>query len=103
MTEHSIEWRIVSSGRGLSGRSIEATFPGTVKFLPRTVQRINSSFRSVSSTGYTDDSDSEQDNVKNGASLDDYIMEKINKDLQAVDLEEPLSWQAYNYAKVCLN
>jgi len=100
MTEHSIEWRIVSSGRGLSGRSIEATFPGTVKFFPRTTQRTNSSFRSVSSTAYTEDSDSEQDNVKNGASLDDYIMEKINKDLQAVDLEEPLSWQAYNYAKV---
>ena len=87
--------------RGLSGRSIEATFPGTVKFLPRTTQRTNSSFRLVSSTAYTEDSDSEQD-VKNGASLDDYIMEKINKDLQAVDLEEPLSWQAYNYAKVCL-
>ncbi|KAG2621148.1 hypothetical protein PVAP13_3NG220200 [Panicum virgatum] len=100
MTEHSIEWRIVSSGRGLSGRSIEATFPGTVKFLPRTTQRTNSSFRLVTSTAYTEDSDSEQDNVKNGASLDDYIMEKINKDLQAVDLEEPLSWQAYNYAKV---
>jgi AP-5 complex subunit mu-1 len=102
MTEHSIEWRIVSSGRGLSGRSIEATFPGTVRFLPRTTQRTGSSFRSVSSTAYTEDSDSEQDNVKNGASLDDYIMEKMNKDLQAVDLEEPLSWQAYNYAKVCL-
>lgn len=100
MTEHSIEWRIVTSGRGLSGRSIEATFPGTVRFLPRTTQRTSSSFRLVSSTAYTDDSDNEQDNVKNGASLDDYIMEKINKDLQAVDLEEPLSWQAYNYAKV---
>ncbi|KAJ1265552.1 hypothetical protein BS78_08G084500 [Paspalum vaginatum] len=100
MTEHSIEWRIISSGRGLSGRSIEATFPGTVRFLPRTTQRTNSSLRSVSSTAFAEDSDSEQDNVKNVASLDDYIMEKINKDLQAVDLEEPLSWQAYNYAKV---
>ncbi|KAL6623313.1 hypothetical protein ACP70R_033192 [Stipagrostis hirtigluma subsp. patula] len=101
MTEHSIEWRIVSSGRGLSGRSIEATFSGTVRFLPRTTQRSNSSFRSVSSTVYAEDSDGEQDNnIKNGANLDDYIMEKMNKDLQAVDLEEPLSWQAYNYAKV---
>ncbi|KAG8048835.1 hypothetical protein GUJ93_ZPchr0009g760 [Zizania palustris] len=101
MTEHSIEWRIVSSGRGLSGRSIEATFSGTVRFHPLTV-RVNSSFLSVSSTAFAEDSDSEQDNTKNGANLDDYLMEKMNKDLQAVDLEEPLSWQAYNYAKVRL-
>ncbi|KAF0888207.1 hypothetical protein E2562_013663 [Oryza meyeriana var. granulata] len=100
MTEHSIEWRIVSSGRGLSGRSIEATFSGTVRFHPITTQRVNSSFRSVSSTAFAEDSDSEQDNTKNGANLDDYLMEKMNKDLQPVDLEEPLSWQAYNYAKV---
>ncbi|KAL5206521.1 hypothetical protein ABZP36_034730 [Zizania latifolia] len=99
MTEHSIEWRIVSSGRGLSGRSIEATFSGTVRFHPITA-RVNSSFLSVSSTAFAEDSDSEQDNTKNGANLDDYLMEKMNKDLQAVDLEEPLSWQAYNYAKV---
>uniref|UniRef100_A0A0D9XZW9 MHD domain-containing protein n=1 Tax=Leersia perrieri TaxID=77586 RepID=A0A0D9XZW9_9ORYZ len=100
MTEHSIEWRIVSSGRGLSGRSIEATFSGTVRFHPITIQRVNSSFRSFSSTAFAEDSDSEQDSTKNGANLDDHIMEKMNKDLQAVDLEEPLSWQAYNYAKV---
>ncbi|KAF2908108.1 hypothetical protein DAI22_12g157800 [Oryza sativa Japonica Group] len=100
MTEHSIEWRIVSSGRGLSGRSIEATFSGTVRFHPITIQRVNSSFRSVPSTAFVEDSDSEQDNTKNGANLDDYLMEKMNKDLQAVNLEEPLSWQAYNYAKV---
>lgn len=102
MTEHLIEWRIVSSGRGLSGRSIEATFSGTVRFHPRTTQRVNSSFRSVATTAFAEDSDCEQDNTKNGANLDDYLMEKMNKDLQAVDLEEPLSWQAYNYAKVCL-
>jgi AP-5 complex subunit mu-1 len=102
MTEHSIEWRIVSSGRGLSGRSIEATFSGTVKFFPRTIQRANSSFQSISSAASAEDSDSEEENVKNGSNLDDYIMEKMNKGLQAVDLEEPLCWQAYNYAKVCL-
>ncbi|KAK3136675.1 hypothetical protein QOZ80_5BG0440810 [Eleusine coracana subsp. coracana] len=98
MTEHSIEWRIVSSGRGLSGRSIEATFSGTVRFFPRT--RANSSFQSISSAAFAEDSDSEQENSKNGSNLDDYLMEKMNKDLQAVDLEEPLCWQAYNYAKV---
>lgn len=102
MTEHSIEWRIVSSGRGISGRSSEATFSGTDRFLPRTTQRVNSSFRSVSTSAFAEDSDSEQDNSKNGVNFDDYLMEKMNKDLQAVDLEEPLSWQAYNYAKVCL-
>jgi AP-5 complex subunit mu-1 len=101
MTEHSIEWRIVSSGRGLSGRSIEATFSGTVRFHSKTTQRVNSLFQSVSTTAYTEDSDCEQDNTKNSSNLDDYLMEKMNKDLPAVDLEEPLSWHAYNYAKVC--
>ncbi|CAM0949909.1 unnamed protein product [Alopecurus aequalis] len=100
MTEHSIEWRIVSSGRGLSGRSIEAAFSGTVRFHSKTAQRVNSSFLSVSTTAYTEDSDCEQDNTKNSSNLDDYLMEKMNKDLPAVDLEEPLSWHAYNYAKV---
>uniref|UniRef100_A0ACD5XSB5 Uncharacterized protein n=1 Tax=Avena sativa TaxID=4498 RepID=A0ACD5XSB5_AVESA len=100
MTEHSIEWRIVSSGRGLSGRSIEATFSGTVRFHSKTTQRVNSSFQSVSTMAYTEDSDCEQDNTKNSSNLDDYLMEKMNKDLPAVDLEEPLSWHAYNYAKV---
>lgn len=100
MTEHSIEWRIVSSGRGLSGRSIEATFSGTVRFHSKTTQRVNSSFQSVSTTAYNEDSDCEQDNTKNSSNLDDYLMEKMNKDLPAVDLEEPLSWHAYNYAKV---
>ena len=90
---------IVSSGRGLSGRSIEATFSGTVRFHPKTTQRVNSSLLSVSTTAYTEDSDCEQDNTKNSSNLDDYLMEKMNKDLPTIDLEEPfvslniiLSW-----------
>ncbi|GFZ14061.1 clathrin adaptor complexes medium subunit family protein [Actinidia rufa] len=32
-TEHSVEWKIITSGRGITGKSIEATFPGTVRDL----------------------------------------------------------------------
>ncbi|XP_072976472.1 AP-5 complex subunit mu [Typha angustifolia] len=99
MTEFSVEWKILTSGRGITGKSIEATFSGTVKFLPRTSQRALPFSRSVSRTLVEDDSDSEQDN-SNNANIEDYLMEKMNKDLQAVDLEEPLCWQAYHYAKV---
>ncbi|XP_072997114.1 AP-5 complex subunit mu-like isoform X1 [Typha latifolia] len=99
MTEFSVEWKILTSGRGITGKSIEATFSGTVKFLPRTSQRALPFSRSVSRTLVEDDSDSEQD-YSNNANIEDYLMEKMNKDLQAVDLEEPLCWQAYHYAKV---
>ncbi|CAL9131039.1 unnamed protein product [Musa textilis] len=102
MTEHSLEWKIVTSGRGITGKSIEATFPGTIKFFSRTIQRGPSLPRSVSRNMVEEDthSDSEQDTTNNTLNIEDNLMEKMNKDLEPVDLEEPFCWQAYNYAKV---
>ncbi|XAR57161.1 hypothetical protein NMG60_11025204 [Bertholletia excelsa] len=98
-TEHSVEWRIIASGRGISGKSIEATFPGTVKFAPWQTQRLSSS-ESVLGNVADEDSDTETDATTNVVNVEDFLMEKMNKDLQPVDLEEPFCWQAYNYAKV---
>lgn len=92
-TDHSVEWKIIPSGRGLSGKSIEATFPGTVRFAPWQTHRSQSSFAD-------DDSDAEMEGSSNMVNVDEGLMEKMNKDLPSVDLEEPFCWQAYNYAKV---
>ncbi|KAB2067706.1 hypothetical protein ES319_A09G246800v1 [Gossypium barbadense] len=97
--EHSVEWKIITSGRGLSGKSIEATFPGTVRFAPWQMQR-STSFRSVCEGITDDDSDNETENTNNMANTEEFLMEKMSKDLPPVDLEEPFSWLAYNYAKV---
>ncbi|EOY06291.1 Clathrin adaptor complexes medium subunit family protein isoform 1 [Theobroma cacao] len=97
--EHSVEWKIITSGRGLSGKSIEATFPGTVRFAPWQTQRL-SSFRSVFEGTADDDSDNETESTNNMVNVEEFLMEKMSKDLPPVDLEEPFSWQAYNYAKV---
>nr|KJB38452.1 hypothetical protein B456_006G255700 [Gossypium raimondii] len=97
--EHSVEWKIITSGRGLSGKSIEATFPGTVRFAPWQMQR-STSFRSVFEGITDDDSDNETENTNNMANTEEFLMEKMSKDLPPVDLEEPFSWLAYNYAKV---
>lgn len=100
MTEVAVEWKIITSGRGISGKSIEATFSGTVRFLPRTTQRVPSRpMLLVAGSVVEEDSEVEQDS-SNNVNIEEYLMEKMNKDLQAVDLEEPLCWQAYNYAKV---
>ncbi|KAL1334720.1 hypothetical protein HN51_063704 [Arachis hypogaea] len=96
-SDHSVEWKIVPSGRGLSGKSIEVTFPGTVKFAPWQNQRVPSS-RSIGATA-DEDSDNEAENASNMVN-EEHLMEKMNKDLPPVDLEEPFCWQAYNYAKV---
>ncbi|KAL1803846.1 hypothetical protein ACET3Z_032493 [Daucus carota] len=97
-TDHSIEWKILTSGRGVSGKSIEATFSGSVKFAPW--QHTSGS----SGPGYGvlagEDSDAEMESSNNMANVEDLLMEKMNKDLKSVDLEEPFCWQAYNYAKV---
>ncbi|KAB2014801.1 hypothetical protein ES319_D09G252800v1 [Gossypium barbadense] len=97
--EHSVEWKIITSGRGLSGKSIETTFPGTVRFAPWQMQR-STSFRSVFEGITDDDSDNETENTNNMANTEEFLMEKMSKDLLPVDLEEPFSWLAYNYAKV---
>nr|GMD88257.1 AP-5 complex subunit mu [Ipomoea batatas] len=90
ITEHSVEWKIITTGRGVSGKSVEATFPGTVKFAPWQTQ----------SNGTADDEDDEIDSTNNTINVEDFLMEKMSKDLQAVELEEPFCWQAYDYAKV---
>ncbi|XP_028089412.1 AP-5 complex subunit mu-like isoform X1 [Camellia sinensis] len=98
-TEHSVEWKIITSGRGITGKSIEATFPGTVRFAPWQTQRLISS-GSVLGSIVDEDSDIETEATNNVVNVEDFLMEKMNKDLPPVDLEEPFCWQAYNYAKV---
>ncbi|KAK1387664.1 AP-5 complex subunit mu [Heracleum sosnowskyi] len=96
-TDHSVEWKILTSGRGVSGKSIEATFPGSVKFAPWQ----HKSGSSGSGYGILADEDSDvEESSNNMANVEDFLMEKMNKDLKSVDLEEPFCWQAYNYAKV---
>lgn len=97
-TEHSVEWKIILSGRGLTGKSIEATFPGTVRFAPWQIQRLPSSLASGSMID--EDSDNDTDGSNNMVNVEEFLMEKMSKDLPSVDLEEPFCWQAYNYAKV---
>ncbi|GAV63348.1 LOW QUALITY PROTEIN: Adap_comp_sub domain-containing protein/F-box-like domain-containing protein/LRR_6 domain-containing protein [Cephalotus follicularis] len=98
-TEHSVEWKIITSGRGLVGKSVEATFPGTVRFAPWQIQRLPSS-RSGFGTIADEDSDTETESANSLVNVEEFLMEKMNKDLPPVDLEEPFCWQAYNYAKV---
>lgn len=99
-TEHSVEWKIITSGRSLSGKSLEATFPGTVRFAPWKNQRLPSS-KSGSGNMGDEDSDVETESANNMVNVEEFLMEKMSKDLPPVDLEEPFCWQAYNYAKVC--
>ncbi|XP_021723425.1 AP-5 complex subunit mu-like [Chenopodium quinoa] len=96
-TDHSIEWKIITSGRGASGKSVEATFPGTVKFARLQTQN---SLGSVRGTRYDEDSDTEMENANNGVNIEEFLEEKMRKDLPPIDLEEPFCWQAYDYAKV---
>ncbi|KAL0921991.1 hypothetical protein M5K25_005947 [Dendrobium thyrsiflorum] len=100
MTEHSVEWKIITSGRGITGKSIEATFPGTIKFFPRTSSKVSTLNRMVTGRTVDEDSDVDQDGPNNMANIEEHLMEVMNKDLQAAELEEPFCWQAYNYAKV---
>ncbi|KAF3457236.1 hypothetical protein FNV43_RR01893 [Rhamnella rubrinervis] len=98
ITEHSVEWKIILSGRGLTGKSVEATFPGTVRFAPWKIQRLpsNSAFGGI----LDEDSDNESDGSNNMVNIEEFLMDKMSKDLPSVDLEEPFCWQAYSYAKV---
>ncbi|OVA04423.1 Clathrin adaptor [Macleaya cordata] len=99
-TEHSVEWKIITSGRGITGKSIEATFPGTIKFAPKTIQRLASLSRPVHGIIAEEDSDIEPESTNNMVNIEEFLLEKMNKDLPSVDLEEPFCWQAYNYARV---
>ncbi|KAK4795521.1 hypothetical protein SAY86_027847 [Trapa natans] len=97
--ERSIEWKILVSGRGLVGRSLEATFSGTVKFAPLQTQRLPS-LNSFFAGFAEDDGDLDAESNGNMINVEEFLMEKISKDIPPVDLEEPFCWQAYNYAKV---
>ncbi|KAK3440936.1 hypothetical protein EUGRSUZ_B01191 [Eucalyptus grandis] len=97
--EHSVEWKLLVSGRGLVGKSIEATFPGTVKFAPWQIQRLpftKSFFGSMAE----ENSDVDREPTNNMVIVEEFLMGKMTKDLPPVDLEEPFCWRAYNYAKV---
>lgn len=99
-TERSVEWKIILSGRGISGKSIEATFSGTIRFAPWQIQKFPSSGSVIGSLD-DEDSDFEAESESNMVNVEDFLMQKMNKDLQAVDLDEPFCWQAFSYAKVC--
>ncbi|CAI9289164.1 unnamed protein product [Lactuca saligna] len=100
-TDHFVEWKIIPSGRGVSGnKSFEASFPGTVRFAPWKSQRVVSSGFLQGIVG-DEESDTEMESGNNSmVNVDEYLIEKMNKNLLAVDLEEPFCWHAYNYAKV---
>lgn len=95
-TDHSIDWKIISTGRGVSGKSVEATFSGTIKFARLQTQK---SVGSVTMTTYDEESDTELEN-SNNANIEELLEEKMRNDLPSIDLEEPFCWQAYDYAKV---
>ncbi|KAJ4967911.1 hypothetical protein NE237_014612 [Protea cynaroides] len=99
-TEHTVEWKIIIAGRGVTGKSIEATFPGTITFAPRQTQGLPYLSRSVQVSIAEEDSDNEPESSTNMVNVEEFLMEKMNKDLPSVDLEESFCWQAYNYAKV---
>ncbi|KAL9224577.1 hypothetical protein vseg_000598 [Gypsophila vaccaria] len=96
-TDHSIEWKIIVSGRGVTGKSVEATFPGTVKFARLQTQK---SFAMMKGATFGEDTDDEAENSNSMVNLEEQLEEKMRKDLPPVDLEEPFCWQAYDYAKV---
>ncbi|KAJ7564566.1 hypothetical protein O6H91_02G023100 [Diphasiastrum complanatum] len=99
-TEHSIEWKIVVSSRGLTSKSIETTFSGTVKFASKTDPLAKKNVDVPSE----EDSD---DELGNSISSDhrDALEAKLDKadiHLAAADWEEPFCWEAYSYAKASL-
>jgi AP-5 complex subunit mu-1 len=91
-TEHSMEWKIIVSGRGLASKSTEVTFPGTVKFARKlTPQGNGDAFKDEESDIESNLQNSEYFDVKPGNG---------GTGLQAAEWEEPLCWEAYSYAKV---
>ncbi|KAL8153665.1 hypothetical protein V2J09_011425 [Rumex salicifolius] len=97
--DHLVEWKIIPSGRGVTGKSIEATFPGTIRFAPLQTRKPLSSGSFVGSS-VDEDSDTETGSTNNTVNVEDFLEEKMNRDLPPVNLDEPFCWQAYDYAKV---
>jgi AP-5 complex subunit mu-1 len=93
-TEHSMEWKIIVSGRGLASKSTEVTFPGTVKFARKlTPQGNGDAFKDEESDIESNLQNSEYFDVKPGNG---------GTGLQAAEWEEPLCWEAYSYAKASI-
>lgn len=99
-TEHSVEWKIIVSGRSVTAKSLEATFPGTIKFAPKTINRHSYASNLRAEAMHEEESDSEVEGSNSMNNIEELLEEKMNKDLNSVDLEEPFCWEAYNYAKV---
>ncbi|CAM8996700.1 unnamed protein product [Rhodiola kirilowii] len=93
-TEHAVEWKIIAGGRVVSGKSIEATFPGTIKFAP-----LKTQYKSYGIAA-DEDSDAETESGSQMVNIEDILQDKMNKDLPPAELEEPFCWQAYDYAKL---
>lgn len=96
-TEHSIEWKIVL-GRGLP-KGTEVTYPGTVKFASSTSQQSKSDSSQVDSFNRLDDSDTEVDSSQENES---FKGEKGEAPPLPADMEEPLCWEGYSFAKASI-
>lgn len=84
-TDHSIEWKIIVSGRAHAAKHNDVTFSGTVKFAP-----LSESERySYENEG---DADDRSANHFEGAETGDGGVEPAK-------WEDPFCWEAYNYAK----
>lgn len=91
-TEHSIEWKIVL-GRGIP-KGTEVTYPGTVKFAStKSEPQGGDSFR------LDDSSDTEADPSQENES---FKGERGEAPPLPADMEEPLCWEAYSFAKASI-
>lgn len=80
-TEHSIEWKIVL-GRSLP-KGTEVTYPGTVKFAPNTNGK-------------------RQNDDESEMSVEENELFKGEAPPLPADMEEPLCWEAYSFAKASI-
>lgn len=92
-TEHSIEWKIVL-GKGIP-KGTEVTYPGTVKFASNTSRQTQSEGDSFQ----LDDSDTEVDASQENES---FKGERGEAPPLPADMEEPLCWEAYSFAKASI-
>ncbi|KAF2311040.1 hypothetical protein GH714_019261 [Hevea brasiliensis] len=84
-TGHSVEWKIIPSGRNLIGKSIEATLSGTIRFAPLQIQRVPSS-KYGSENMSEGESDIEAESANNMVNVEEFLIGKT-KDLPLVDLK----------------
>jgi AP-5 complex subunit mu-1 len=65
MTDKFIEWKIVTSGRGISGKKVDATFYGSVRFHLIEVNKSLSVSLSKSILGHAAEEDSDEEESVN--------------------------------------